>query len=87
MTVCGQKCISSPVVFLNDVSLKYAAIRGIICSTSKNLTGGVSVERYPITEKDKELIEIGLQVLSNNFDDGIYNHTRKLFDFVFYRTL
>lgn len=33
------------------------------------------MERYPITEKDKELIEIGLQVLANNFDDGIYNHT------------
>ena len=63
------------VVFLKDVSLKYAAIRGIICLISKNLTGGVSVERYPITEKDKELIKIGLQVLANNFDDGIYNHT------------
>jgi len=33
------------------------------------------VERYPITEKDGELIKIGLQVLANNFDDGIYNHT------------
>ena len=33
------------------------------------------MERYPITEKDRELIEIGLQVLANNFDDGIYNHT------------
>ena len=33
------------------------------------------MERYPITEKDKELIEIGLHVLANNFDDGIYNHT------------
>ncbi len=33
------------------------------------------MERYQITEKDKELIEIGLQVLENNFDDGIYNHT------------
>ena len=26
------------------------------------------MERYPITEKDKELIEIGLQVLKENFD-------------------
>ncbi len=33
------------------------------------------VERYPITEKDGELIKMGLQVLANNFDDGIYNHT------------
>ena len=33
------------------------------------------VERYPITEKDSELIKIGLQVLADNFDDGIYNHT------------
>ena len=33
------------------------------------------MERYPITEKDKELIKIGLQVLANNFDDGVYNHT------------
>ena len=33
------------------------------------------MEIYPITEKDMELIEIGLQVLKSNFDDGIYNHT------------
>ena len=33
------------------------------------------MERYPVTEKDKELIKIGLQVLADNFDDGIYNHT------------
>ena len=33
------------------------------------------MKRYPITEKDKELIEIGLQVLAKNFDDGVYNHT------------
>jgi len=33
------------------------------------------VEIYPITEKDMELIEIALQVLKSNFDDGIYNHT------------
>ena len=26
------------------------------------------MERYPITKKDKELIEIGLQVLADNFD-------------------
>ena len=40
-----------------------------------NLTRSVIVERYPVTEKDKELIEIGLLVLANNFDDGVYNHT------------
>ena len=33
------------------------------------------MERYPITEKDRALIEIGLQVLEKNFDDGVYNHT------------
>ena len=33
------------------------------------------MERYPITEKDRELIEIGLDVLEKNFDDGVYNHT------------
>ncbi|MBR3848099.1 MAG: cytidine deaminase [Oscillospiraceae bacterium] len=33
------------------------------------------MKKYPITEKDKELIEIALQVLRANFDDGIYNHT------------
>ena len=33
------------------------------------------MERYPITEKNGELIKIGLQVLADNFDDGIYNHT------------
>lgn len=33
------------------------------------------MKRHPVTEEDKELIQIGLQVLANNFDDGIYNHT------------
>lgn len=33
------------------------------------------MERFEINEKDKELIEIGLEVLNDNFDDGIYNHT------------
>lgn len=33
------------------------------------------MRRYPITEKDKELIAIGLKVLAENFDDGVYNHT------------
>ena len=33
------------------------------------------MERYPITEKDKELIKIGLDVLAKNFDDGVYHHT------------
>ncbi len=30
---------------------------------------------FDITEKDKELINIALAVLKDNFDDGIYNHT------------
>ena len=33
------------------------------------------MERYLITEKDRELIKAGLQVLERNFDDGVYNHT------------
>ena len=33
------------------------------------------MEKYAITEKDRELINIGLQVLADNFDDGVYNHT------------
>lgn len=33
------------------------------------------MERYTITEKDKELIKIGLDVLAKNFDDGVYHHT------------
>lgn len=31
--------------------------------------------RYEITEADKKLIETGLEVLKQNFDDGVYNHT------------
>jgi cytidine deaminase len=31
--------------------------------------------RYPLTEKDRELIALGLEVLKENFDDGVYNHT------------
>ena len=31
--------------------------------------------RYEITEKDKALITIGLEILKENFDDGTYNHT------------
>ena len=30
---------------------------------------------YPVDEKDRALIEQGLQVLAENFDDGVYNHT------------
>ncbi|MBI9015387.1 MAG: cytidine deaminase [Clostridiales bacterium] len=30
---------------------------------------------YDITDADRELIEIALEVLEMNFDDGIYNHT------------
>ena len=33
------------------------------------------MERYPLTEQDHELIQIGLKVLAQNFDDGVYNHT------------
>ena len=33
------------------------------------------MERYPITEQDRVLIRIGLRVLAENFDDGIYHHT------------
>lgn len=30
---------------------------------------------YGITDEDRELIKIALEVLEMNFDDGIYNHT------------
>ena len=30
---------------------------------------------YEVTEKDKQLIAAGLDILSKNFDDGIYHHT------------
>jgi len=30
---------------------------------------------FEITEMDKQLIEVGLDVLQKNFDDGIYHHT------------
>jgi len=33
------------------------------------------VTRYEITEKDHELIQLALEVLEKNFDDGVYNHT------------
>ena len=33
------------------------------------------MKRYPVDEKDRALIEQGLQVLAENFDDGVYNHT------------
>lgn len=33
------------------------------------------MERYNLNDTDKKLIEIALQVLEKNFDDGIYNHT------------
>ena len=61
--------ISGNIEILNN--LWYNAINSI----NLNLAGGIFMERYPITEKDRQLIEIGLQVLANNFDDGIYNHT------------
>lgn len=33
------------------------------------------MERFPVTQTDRELIETGLQTLASNFDDGIYRHT------------
>lgn len=30
---------------------------------------------YEITKQDKELIQIALKTLKNNFDDGVYHHT------------
>lgn len=33
------------------------------------------MKRYPVDEKDRALIEQGLHVLAENFDDGVYNHT------------
>ena len=33
------------------------------------------MERFELNNTDKTLIECGLEVLKNNFDDGIYNHT------------
>ena len=31
--------------------------------------------KYPLTEADLNLIPLALKVLSENFDDGVYNHT------------
>ncbi len=33
------------------------------------------MKKYQLTDDDKKLIEIGLEVLEKNFDDGVYNHT------------
>lgn len=33
------------------------------------------MERYELNDTDRNLIKIGLEVLKNNFDDGVYNHT------------
>ena len=33
------------------------------------------MEKYELNEKDKLLIEIALEVLRENLDDGVYNHT------------
>ncbi len=33
------------------------------------------MNKYDITEKDRELIKIALECLKQNFDDGVYNHT------------
>lgn len=31
--------------------------------------------KYKITERDRELVQERLQVLTDNFDDGVYKHT------------
>ena len=33
------------------------------------------MKKYDITNTDRELIEIAFKCLTENFDDGIYNHT------------
>ena len=33
------------------------------------------MEFFEITKEDEELIELALETLKKNFDDGIYNHT------------
>lgn len=33
------------------------------------------MEIFELNELDKQLIKIGLEVLKENFEDGIYNHT------------
>ncbi len=33
------------------------------------------MERYELKEKDHQLIQMALQCLAKNFDDGVYNHT------------
>ncbi len=33
------------------------------------------MERYALNEQDKQLINLGLEVLKSNFDDGVYRHT------------
>ncbi len=33
------------------------------------------MKKYDITNTDRELIEIALKCLNDNFDDGVYNHT------------
>ncbi len=47
----------------------------MLLRNKSEVDGGVNIERYPITERDKELIALGLDVLANNFDDGVYNYT------------
>lgn len=34
-----------------------------------------TLKKYDITNTDRELIEIALKCLNDNFDDGVYNHT------------
>ncbi len=42
---------------------------------SQSVTEERKMKKYSLTEKDRELIALGLEVLSRCFDDGVYNHT------------
>lgn len=33
------------------------------------------MERYELNDMDRKLIEMALETLKMNFDDGVYNHT------------
>jgi len=33
------------------------------------------MQRFEVNEQDRQLIAAGLQVLAENFDDGVYHHT------------
>ena len=48
---------------------KYIIMEPIITEKERKM------ERYELNETDKKLIELGLDVLTKNFDDGVYHHT------------